>query len=236
MRISKRDQRLLLILLGLAVFLFTYLSICKSYDAKKDSVQTQIDSLSPRLSELQGYYANLSAYQDGISQIEDSVSTELSKFPADVRSEDLIMYSNELEQALGIKVQSINIVPPELISQFNIPKKTDDGFKLVPVAAMRTGINIECSLNYEQYKKLIDYIYSTKERTTLKSISVTYNSGSGGLTGSVSLEKYFVSSADYAYEKTDIPSVETGVSDPFGTLSLTTDPTKIEPPKVNEEN
>jgi len=230
--ISKRDQRLLLVFLGLAIFLFTYLTISKSYNEKRDAVQSEINSLSPRLNELQGYYANLGSYQDGISEIEDSVSTELSKFPSDVRSEDLIMYSNELEQALGIEISSISVVPPELISQFNIPMEVDNGFKLVPVAAMRTGLNVECSMNYEQLKKLIDYIYSTKERTTLKDVSISFNSTSGGLIGSVSLEKYFVSSADYKYEKTEMPPVNMGTTDPFGTFTVST----VEPPKVNEEN
>lgn len=232
MGISKRDQRLLLIFLGLAVFLFTYLTVCKSFDSEKDSVQAEINALTPRLTELQGYYSNLSAYQSGISEIEDSVSTELSKFPPDVRSEDLIMYATELEKELGISIQSITILPPQLISQFNIPQKSEDGFKLVPVAAMRTGIDMECRMTYAQFKALVTYIYATKERTTLKSVSISFNSESGGLIGNVSLEKYFVSSADYKYVKTEIPPVEMGTSDPFGTFSVST----IEPPKVNEEN
>lgn len=236
MSISKRDQRLLFVLLGIAVFLVLYLLVYKSYNDKKADVQTQIDSLMPRLTELQGYNANLSSYQDGISKIENSVSTELSKFPSDVRSEDMIMYANELEDKLDISVQKIDIVPPELISQFNIPKQTSDGYTLVPIAALRTGIDIDCTLDYNQLKKLINYIYATKQRTTLKSVNVSFNAETGGLVGTVSIEKYFVSSADYTYQKTDIPSVKKGTSDLFGTFSVATDSTEVVPPKVNEQN
>lgn len=220
MRISKRDQRLLLVLLGLAIFLFTYLTVCRAYDAKREELQSQIDSLAPRLAELRQYSSNLSSYQEEISKIEDSVDSELSKFPSDVRNEDMVMYADELQKNIGIKLNGISVAKPELMSRFDIPRESADGYKLVPVAAMRIGADIDCSMNYSQLKSLINYIYSTKEKTALKSVNISFNAETGGLTGTISVEKYFVSSADYSYQKTNIPSVETGVSDPFGTFSV----------------
>ncbi|MGI5986227.1 MAG: hypothetical protein ACOX7O_10310 [Oscillospiraceae bacterium] len=230
MNISKRDQRLLLILLGIAVFLASYLGTFRTYSEKKAEIQTQIEAITPRLTELRGYQSHLAEYQEGISKIQDSVSSELSKFPDDVRSEDMIMYVTKLEEKIGLNAKSISIVPPELISQFNVPKESSEKYELVPVAALRTCLSIDCSLNYDQLKKLIDYIYATPEKTALKSVSVSYNAETGGLTGNVIMEKYFVSSSDYAYKPTDIPPVAKGTNDPFGTFSVTV------PPAEGEEN
>ena len=236
MRISKRDQKLLFILLGLLVFLVSYLGICDTYNDKKAEVNSQIESLQPRLNELRGYYANLSSYQSEIDRIKDSVNTDLSQYPSDVRSEDMIMYANELEEKLGITVEEINLTDPHVVAQFSVPKQTDNSYELVPVAAMQSGIEIKCKLNYSQLKKLIDYIYNNSKQTIIDNISVSYDAETGGLTGTVTLEKYFISSSDYQYTETKIPSVKRGTTDPFGTFSVTTESTDEQPAESGTQN
>ncbi len=236
MRISKRDQKLLLILFGLAVFLVSYLVICDSYNNKKAGITAQTEALQPRLDELRGYYSNLESYQKEIDRIESSVNSNLSQYPTDVRSEDMIMYANELEDKLGISVDELDLKDPQVVAQFSVPKKTADSYKLVPVAAMQSGIDIKCHLNYQQMKKLINYIYNNSKQTTIDKISVSFDAETGGLIGTVTLEKYFVSSSDYKYTQTEIPTVKRGTDDPFGTFKVvagSTEQQKTEPDTQN---
>ena len=221
MNISNRDKMLLLILLGIALFLIADLGISKSYNTKADAIQAQINSLTPQLTKLRDYNSKLSTYQDGINKSGSSISAELLKLPDDVRSEDMLMYATKLESAVGIAVNRITVSQPELVSRFDLPEKTADGFKLVPTAALRSGVTIDCGLSYSQFKKLITYIYNTPEMTTLKSVTVSFNSESGGLTGIVVMEKYFISNEDYTYSKTTIPPVDKGNENLFGTFSVT---------------
>lgn len=220
MSVSKRDQNLLLILLGVAIFLVTYLMVYRSYNAKSEALQAQIDTLTPRLTELRGYSANVGEYQQKIDEIGGSVARELQDYPADLRSEDLILYANELENKLGLELTGVTANPPELVAQFSLPKKSGESFTLVPVAALRTGLDIQCGLDYGQFKKLLNYIYATKQRTALSSVDLSYNATTGGLSAAVSMEKFFVSSMEYIYEKTGIPGITQGVDDPFGTVTV----------------
>ena len=218
MNISKRDQKLLLILLGLAIFLVSYLFVSTAFNNKADAVQAEIDTLSPRLEELRGYYANLAQYQQEVDKIEQSVNDTLAKYPADVRSEDIVMYAVELSDKIGISVENISIDTPEVFSQFSIPEKTNEGYEIVPMAALRVRFVLNCGLNYEQLKSLMNYVYNNSQRTALDSVSVSYNTETGKLLGSVTLNKYFVVASDYIYKATSIPPVEKGVLDPFGTF------------------
>ena len=223
MNISKRDQKLLLILLGLVVFLISYMGVSRAFNNKQAAIQEQIAALVPQDEELKGYYSNLATYQSEIDRMESSVDVSLASYPSDIRSEDLIMYANELQNKVGISVQSISITEPEVISQFSIPKKNgDSSYELVPVAALRTGVSISCALNYDQFKKLIDYIYKSSKQTALVNVSVNYSAETGGLLGNVAIEKYFIASSDYTYSPTNIPKIDSGTTDPFGTLSETT--------------
>ncbi len=217
MNISKRDQKLLLILLGLVIFIACWLGVHNSYQSKADGVLSEIAGLEPRLTELREHEAKLPEYQAGINAIAEDVTAELKKFPGDVRTEDMIMYGAGLEKALGIEVGSMAFMPAEMVSQFSIPVEGDEGIMLVPYAALRTGMSISCELDYGRMKKLINYIYSTPQRTTLESLSVSYNAETAGLTGSASLAKFFMSGQDYVYEATVIPNIKQGTNNPFGT-------------------
>ena len=146
------------------------------------------------------------------------------------------MYANELEEKLGISVDEIDLKDPQVVAQFSVPKKTDDSYKLIPVAAMQSGIDIKCHLNYQQMKKLINYIYNNSKQTTIDKISVSFDAETGGLIGAVTLEKYFVSSSDYKYTQTEIPTVKRGTDDPFGTFTVaagSTEQQKTEPDTQN---
>ena len=219
MKISKHDQKLILVLLGLAVFLAAYFGICRNFNDKNADIKAQITQLQAEADALSAYSANQASYQDEINKIGTSISSELADYPSDVRSEDMIMYVTELEKNLDISVGGISIASPEVVAKFTVPKTVDGAYQLVPVAAVRTGLTINCSMNYAQLKKLIDYVNTKSGKADISDVSVSYDSQSGDLSGSVTIDKYFISTADYTYTPTKIPSVETGTKDPFGTFS-----------------
>lgn len=223
MNISKRDQGLLLIVLGLVVVLAAYFGVYKNFSAKADAASAEDESLQPRLQQLEDYYSNLPVYQSGIEEISDAVSKEIDGFPSDVRSEDMIVYGDELEKKLGVTIDSMNFTTPELVSQFSVPTKDDAGNTvLVPYAALSTQMDVSVKMSYDQMLNFIEYIYKKSTHTTLDNISVNYDSSTGVLIGSASMVKYFMSDSDYEYEATKLPKTEQGVSNPFGTLKTGT--------------
>ena len=219
MSVSKHDQKIILVILGLIVFLAAYFGVCKTFDEKKSGVEAQIAVLNSQLQELQGYASNKPTYQDGINKIETDIAVELAKYPNDVRSEDMIMYVTDLEEKIGITVSNISIKSPEVISKFSVPEKSDSGFTFVPVAAVRSGLTITCSLNYQQLKKLIDYIYACPEKSGISAVATGFDVETGKLLSIITIDKYFLASANYTYIPTDIPSDPKGITDPFGSMS-----------------
>ena len=227
MKISKHDQKLILVLLGLVVFLAAYFGICRTFNTKKDDIDAQLSELEVQAEQLQLYAANQTANQDDMKKIADRIGSELAKYPSDIRSEDMIMYVTELEDKLGIKIDSMSVSSPEVVTKFTAPEKVGTNYELVPVVAVKTGLTISCSLSYEQFKNLLKYIYSSADKTDLAEASVNYDQTTGGLSGTITIDKYFITSAEYKYTPTDIPPVDKGTDDPFGSLKT---PTGSSPP------
>lgn len=217
--ISKRDAKLLLILLGIVILLVAYLAVYNPYISKTDAVRAEADALRPQLSELQGYYANLDAYNAGIDECADTMSTQLERYPTDVRSEDLLMYAVQLQQSTGIAVQGISFTGPEVLSQFSEISKADDGtYTTRDAAAMRSGATLTMSLSYQSLKDLLDTLSGEAHRTALDNVGVTYDSETGALTGDATFYRYFITGDGDEYVRTTVPSVPLGTEDLFGTV------------------
>ena len=222
MKISKKDQGLLLILLGLVILLAAYFGVYKNFTEKADTQSAENAVLQERMLELEEHYRNIPVYQDGIKEISESVERDIASFPGDVRSEDLIVYGDRLEEELDVHVSNMGFSAPALVSQFSIPRQDESGAtEFLPYAALSTNMSLSLDMSYEQMLELIDYIYNKSTHTTLESISVSYDSTTGRLRGSVSLSKYFISGSDYEYEPTKLPDYKQGVKNPFGTIKVT---------------
>jgi len=221
MTISKRDAKLLLILLGIIILLVGYLAVYNPYVGKTEAVQAETAALQPELSELQGYYQNLDSYYAGIDSAADSMAEELENYPTDVRPEDLVMYTISLEEKIGLDVTSIIFSGVDPIMDFQTVFANEDGsYSTRDVSAFRSGMTISCSLGYQEMKDMIDYLTETPFRTALDTVSVSFNSETGKLIGTATIVKYFVAGADEVYVATEVPTVPIGTDDIFGTFAV----------------
>ena len=219
-KLTERDKALLFILLGVLVIFVVYMTICKDFDSRTETAEAQLAELTPQLQQLQEYQANLKTYEAKNVKIRDSIATQMERYPTDMRSEHIILNAKVLQDSLGIKVQSIGSDAPALLSSFQLPLKDDDTgkYSMQNVYAFSTGENLQCTMSYDQFKSLLDFIYAQKERTALKSISVTYDSENAQLSGTASIVKYFIVPEKYVYQKEYIDGEQQGVTNPFGTL------------------
>lgn len=219
--LTERDKALLFILLGVLVIFVVYMTICKDFDSRTAAAETQLAELTPQLQQLQEYQANLKTYEAKNTKMRDEIGTQMERFPVDIRSEHIINNATTLQDSLGIKVQSVGADPAVLLSSFQLPLKDDatGKYSMQNVYAFSTGENLQCTMSYDQFKSLLDFAYTRQERTAVKSVSVTYNSESGGLSGTVALVKYFVVPEKYVYTKEAIDGVQLGVTNLFGTTS-----------------
>lgn len=219
--LTNRDKFLLLVLADVLIVFAAYMTVVKRFDAKRAVAEAQLAELAPQLQDLQTYEANQASYEAKIVKLRDEIDTQLRRFPNDIRNEHILLNAKTLQDVLGVKVQSVGSEPAALLSSFQLPLKDESGqYVMQKVYAFTTSENIQCSLDYDQFKSLLDFIYSQNERTALKSISVTYNSENGVLSGTAAITKYFIVPEKYVYEKADIEGVQQGVTNPFGTARI----------------
>jgi hypothetical protein len=221
MTLSKKDIKLLLILGGILVFVLSYFVIFKAISEKKNNLQTQIAQLEPRVKELESYYDNLNAYKVATHENNAIIDKLMPRFPNDVRAEDKIMYSVNLEKEVGLDVHNVSFADPVEVLEFKGVKYDGNdvnNYTNLNLKAYCSSMAISCTLGYQQLKKAIDYIYATPNYTTLNSVNVSYDSTTGKLTGGMNIDKYFIKGVDDTYKETYIPSMPMGTNNIFNTV------------------
>lgn len=219
MTMRKRDAKLLLILLGVAILLIGYFAVYVPYTSLADDVTAQTEALKPRLNQLRGYYENLSSYRNETARIKEDITAEMERYPSDVRPEDLIMYADNLRQNYGLNINSITFGEPSSMLQLKGIGQKGNGTGLISMTAYRRTMTITCGISYQKLKDMLTYMNSTDRKTTLDSLTISYDSDTGELSGRAVLAQYFIASDNYAYSPTEVPQTALGKSNLFGSMT-----------------
>jgi hypothetical protein len=216
MKLSKRDAKLLLILLGLVVFLLSYLLIYNRYTAKSDELDAQIAQMRPQLATLEDYNKNLNSYEAGIAEAKVSTAEAMKQYPTQILPENAILYADELEKKVGITASELSFAEPVLVSEFNGVTQSGQNDVSVTMDAYETTMTMSCDLSYAQLKNLLTYVYQSPLCCGVPAFSVSYDASKAALTGTVSVAQYSISYENAESSRGVMPFVPQGQTNLFG--------------------
>lgn len=114
MKISNRDLKILLIFLGVLMVIAAYFFGFRPLQEKNEGIIQEITTLRAELNELQVLAAKEEYYQTNIEKMETEVEEIFAQFPADIKTEDCIMYAQELEMVTVADIESITFTSNQL--------------------------------------------------------------------------------------------------------------------------
>ena len=215
--LSKKDLNVLLIALGIIILLLTFFLVVGNFNEKTEVLTAETESLIPRLSRLQEHETNIAFYNEQIKEAGDNITAEKQSYPASVRVEDLIMFAVNMEYETSAIIDAVNFNMPELLGDFDAPNA--DG-EPVRYSVYRVSMDMGAKFGYEPLKQMISHIYNTREKTTLDSVSVSFDSGTGYLMGNVAISKIYITDGTEVYVPTDVPYGSFGTDNPFGSVTI----------------
>lgn len=210
MELTKKEKNLLIILGAVAFFAIVYFFVFQPQIEKASQLQVENQQLKARIAELNQRAEQQVFYQEETEAMKKEIVSYEKKFPSDVKEEDGIALALNLEDQYGIDISNLSFGERELI--------TEDVFKTENVDLYRVMNSYEYQTDYKGLKQMIRYLQSEKENSSIDSLAVTFDSGSGFLSGTVNLNLFYLTGTERSYEEPDIPGVGLGVSDPFKAL------------------
>ena len=239
--ISNREKRMLLMLFGVILMVLSYVAVFRPQMDKASEISAQNETLDSRLDELLDMAAKKEYYQRETQNMQDEIDKYCEQFPADIKEEDGIVLAQNIEKASGITIDTVGTgvrlmvsddgtVDEESTEQQQTLSEQDNAATKEQVdkiegnteATTETQQQTDDALSYkgsyENLKKAVTYINGQTGRMTVENITMTFDSGSGGLTGTMTVNIYSMSGIGNQYSEPDAGTSTYGKKNLFGTL------------------
>lgn len=215
MSLTKNTLKYILIFLGLLIFLVAYLFVYVDFTDKTDVLNKEIADLNGKFDQLSAYHAQIPAYKSGIEEKRAFISKTLGKYYSNETPEDFIMFATDMETTLDVAISALSFSQAEPVYTVTAVKDTDDytvPLETTTLTGFKLSSTIDGTMDYNQMKSALDFIYAQTDVTKLDSLTMNYDSSTGLIMSSFVLDKYFITGRDIQEHQAAVPYVELGKS------------------------
>ena len=240
--ISNREKRMLLMLFGVILMVLSYVAVFRPQMDKASEISAQNETLDSRLDELLDMAAKKEYYQRKTQNMQDEIDKYCEQFPADIKEEDGIVLAQNIEKASGITIDTVGTgvrlmvsddgtVDEESTEQQQTLSEQDNAATKEQVDKIEGNTEATTETQQQTDDALIEdspTLYRTQDTLSYKgsyenlkkavTITMTFDSGSGGLTGTMTVNIYSMSGIGNQYSEPDAGTSTYGKKNLFGTL------------------
>lgn len=243
MKLSKRDQNLLLFLVGFGVLAIVWFIVVSPMREKTESLRMENSSLKGTAELYQSINMNRDEYEKSILILEDKRDNILDDYPSNMLTTDKIMYLTNLENfyvedvaVAGMAFDVVEEVIPEVSEEEQAnqaAQTTTDEEGNVTEAAPATEeenaenqglhlykvpVNYNFRATYTGSKDMIEYLFDNGYRKSIRNLNLAYDTETGQLAGDMDVDFYYILGTDKLYDPISIPPVRKGVPNVFHTV------------------
>ena len=240
MTISEKDKGLLMILGGILIFAGVYYYGYQNLTAMTQEKQEQNIVLTQQTGLLQQIDKKRQQYESDIQKFVTDSHQLVSRYPAQVREEDEIMYADSLTETIPHTYVSYAATPQGEAIPLTVPARENmlASVQDVTGAIIRNGYqpdgtiqdvsgyllyvskaDLSFQTTYDGMKKLLGDITASEDVKGIDNIVLTYDDTTGFLTGTLSVNFYSMQGTGAVYAEPAIKPVKRGTANIFGTAA-----------------
>ena len=208
--ITDSEKKLLFIVMALVILAASYFFGFTKFMDQATAIENSNQQDEALLAQLQGMVARQAETVAETEGYKKTIKDIIRKYPSDLPQEKTIYIIQQTEDIVGVDYSSVSFSMDNVIMSFS-------GEDSNPVG-MYASISVPYKGTYEQVKSLLEYIASQKEdRMTIPNITMSYDSETGNLAGSITYRMYYLKNTDRQYEEFPETGIPAGLPDIFRT-------------------
>lgn len=237
-KLNQREKNLCLIFIGVVLLAVSYYFGYTVLKAETEKLRLENKALEQQITALEEMGESKEYYITQTKEMQKSMNSLLQKFPADVISEDIILYVKNLENKTEIYVNHVTMPAKETL-EINAEYEDDvlTGIKDITGVIEEYGFvnkgtipktrdmnlykiksDMVYSVSYEGLKEVIRQIVEDEHRKSVDNISLVFNENTGNLAGSMTVNYFALSGTGKEYRHPEISNSLYGVDCIFGDL------------------
>ncbi|MCI6783529.1 hypothetical protein ACTQ1U_01985 [Thermoguttaceae bacterium LCP21S3_D4] len=220
-KVNDRELKLIFVLGGMVLFFLIYQFGYQNAQKANDELKSRVEEVRGEVKVMQTMQQNEETYKAYTESMTQEMEEIMDVIPSEIRSEDKIMFARSLENNYGLHITGVGIQEDEMVYEMNADgnNPTDDGKLLY-----RTVVNLDCESDYAQLKNCLRGLKSGNFKLSVDTASFSANEDTGKLTGTMTVNMYYLYGSDKPYEPLSIDGVSLGTSNIFGTGTGTVAP------------
>lgn len=214
MKITRRDLGVIMILVGIMAIFLTYRLSFTKKQAEVEALQAEQASLRSQIDELQPIKDAADFYEKEMERFEKEIKETVEEYPVNVLFEDGIMYVVGIVDEMDVKIPNLTFTPSTAVSTVEgTGSFAGRTFELLRASESMTYT----AADYDTLKELLKYIYSDENnKKTITAISMTFDSATGEISGSLNVNMFAMSDGSRLYEPVELPLDKLGLEHIFG--------------------
>ena len=224
MKIKKNEVMFLLAALGVLAAVLVYVQVYVPTLEETDLLTAENSQHASRVAELEAIADKMDTYIDETKDMIVDVNATFAHFPSESRAEDAIMYAVELEsQDKDTYISAIGITDPAIVytaapTTVKLNETDEESERTYELAKQQ--ITYSQQFDYDGMKRFVNSIVQDPDRRAIETVTMAYDSGTGHLLGTTSMNLFTLLGTDKEYEATQIPHMSIGTDNIFGTFDF----------------
>lgn len=219
-RLTDSEIRLLLVFLAVLMLAAAYFFSFQRNVERAEEIEAQNEEDKAFAEMLESMVARRPQIEAQTEEYRQTIRDIIAKYPPYVPTEKAIEIIQQIENRTGVHMRSIGFSMAGLvISLDGYSWVEDEGGQVTSTGASSVGYRDTLSMSYEagydDFKDMVDYIGRLTDRTTVPSITASYDSSTGNVSGAVTINMYYLTETGKEYEKPDITGIRKGLSNIF---------------------
>lgn len=209
MKITDRDKKLLCVVAAIIIIFCAWYFGYRLLTEKNTELEEGNKKLTTTLNNLKVMKANEKKYNEETPIFLKEYDEDIQKYDAGFSQEHTLMFLDEIQQRTGVWISQAGMSQTEQVYSFGNIKSTNPYVESrnayqSDYVGYKTTITTSFQGTYQNYKDMISFLNNYKYRCTINSMSTTYNSETGVVTGSMTINQYAITGNDRDFSNVNI--------------------------------
>ena len=226
--ISKKDQKLLIILFGAILLACSYFWGYRGFMEKKSTQDAYNNEKLAEISIRNEYAISQSTYEQETARINEETAAIKKQFPPQIHSENSIINAMNLEKdSLSLRISNIGIAESTLIQSTLEEDMEPSEYKTAATEMgltaqyayelYNTPVTYQFTSGYGDFKNTLSAIRKNLDTKSIESVVMTYDSTTSSLIGTLIVNQYMITGTDQEYITPEVKASTIGNPNPFAT-------------------
>lgn len=211
-KISDSELRLLLLLLSVVLLAAAYFFVYDRNVKAAQELEAQNETDSATVAKLEGMVAVRAQVEAETEQLRQNIKDIIAMYPSNMTTEKAIDVLQNIENNTGMDVPNVSFMMNNLLMNFTYPSEETG----VPPTGYYASMSMSYTASYANFKRMLAYIASLQDRMTAPTVAATYDQVTDMVSGSITMNLYYLTDTGKEYVAPVIPGIEKGVESIFG--------------------